>query len=72
MNVFKHIGLFFLLIRQVFHKPEKTSIYFKQTIKEIDSLGINSLGIVAILSVFMGAVIVIQTAFGIDSAWIPL
>jgi len=72
MNVFKHIGLFFLMMRQVFHKPEKTSIYFKQTIKEIDSLGINSLGIVAILSVFMGAVIVIQTAFGIDSAWIPL
>ncbi|MBL4578357.1 MAG: ABC transporter permease [Flavobacteriales bacterium] len=72
MNVFKHVGSFFLMIQQVFHRPEKASIYFKQTIKEIDSLGLDSLGIVAILSVFMGAVIVIQTAFGIDAAWIPL
>lgn len=35
------------------------------------SLGIGSLGIIAIISAFMGAVITIQTAAQIDSAWIP-
>ncbi len=54
-----------------FAKPEKLSIYRKETFREIDSLGLNSLGIVAIISVFMGAVITLQTASNIDSAWIP-
>jgi len=72
MNLFSHVGRYSMLIAQVFKKPEKASIYFKQTIKEIDSLGVNSLPLVVILSVFMGAVITIQTVFGIESSWVPL
>ena len=72
MHFFNHIGRYSLLIKMVFKKPEKFSIYFKQFINEINSLGINSIGIVAILSVFMGAVITIQTAFGLATTWIPL
>lgn len=72
MNIFFHIGRFWLLIKRVFSKPEKLSIYSRQMFHEIDSLGIGSLGIVAIISVFMGAVITIQSAFGFESPWIPL
>ena len=72
MELMYHLGRYFLLIRQVFQKPEKTSIYLRQVISEIDSLGVSSLGIVAIVSIFMGAVITIQTALGIDSGWVPL
>jgi len=72
MELMYHLGRYYLLIRQVFQKPEKTSIYMRQIITEIDSLGVNSFGIVAIVSIFMGAVITIQTALGIDSGWIPL
>ncbi len=57
---------------RTFSKPEKFSIYRKQITKEIESLGIGSLGIVAIISMFMGAVITIQSAFGFESPWIPL
>lgn len=59
-------------MRQVFTKPEKASIYRRQIIVEMNTLGIGSLGIVAIISIFMGAVITIQSAFGFDSPWIPL
>jgi len=72
MELLYHLGRYYLLIRQVFQKPEKTSIYLRQVISEIDSLGVSSLGIVAIVSIFMGAVITIQTALGIDSGWVPL
>lgn len=72
MELLYHLGRYYLLIRQVFQKPEKTSIYLRQVITEINSLGVNSLGIVAIVSIFMGAVITIQTALGIDSGWVPL
>ncbi|MFH1320002.1 MAG: ABC transporter permease [Bacteroidota bacterium] len=71
MKLLYHFGRYYLLIKRVFSKPEKVTIYWKQIIKEIDSLGINSLGIVAIISIFLGAVITIQTAFGMESSWIP-
>lgn len=74
VNVLFHIGRYFLLLGEVFSKPERFSIYWKRTVEEIDLLGVRSLGIVALLSVFMGAVITIQTKTNIDSpliqAWV--
>ncbi len=72
MNVFTHIGRYFLLLRDVFSKPERFRIYRRQFVKELDRIGLSSLGIVSILSIFMGAVITLQTASMIGSPWIPL
>ncbi len=72
MNVFAHIGNYCLLLRDVFSKPEKFHIYWKQFMLETRSLGLNSFGIVALISVFMGAVITLQTASMIGSPWVPL
>lgn len=71
MNIFYQFGQFSLLMLRTFRKPEKMKIFWRQLLFEIDSLGIGSLGIIAIISVFMGAVITIQTASNIDSAFIP-
>ncbi|MFL5752867.1 MAG: MlaE family ABC transporter permease [Bacteroidia bacterium] len=59
-------------MRRVFGKPEKFSMYFRQIIYEINSLGIGSLGLIAIISVFMGGVITIQSAYNFTSPLIPL
>ncbi|MBW6491416.1 MAG: ABC transporter permease [Lentimicrobium sp.] len=59
-------------MRQVFKKPEKQSIFIRQIMVEVDNLGVDSVGIVAFLSTFMGAVLCIQTAFNIDTPLIPL
>lgn len=67
-----HIGRYILLMRQVFKKPEKQSIYFRQIMVEIENLGLDSVGIVAFISTFMGAVLCIQMAFNIDTPLIPL
>jgi phospholipid/cholesterol/gamma-HCH transport system permease protein len=72
MKLIRHLGSYYLLMARVFGRPEKLSVYTRQTFIEIDKLGIGSLGIVAIISVFMGAVITIQAAFGFVSPWIPL
>ncbi len=64
-------GKYILLMIQVIRKPEKGSVYRKQLITEIQSLGIESLGIVAIISLFMGAVVAIQTSYNIDNPLIP-
>lgn len=61
-----------LLMYRVFSRPQKASIFRKQLFREFESLGIDSLGIVAFISSFMGAVVAIQTAYNIDSPLIPL
>lgn len=72
MKLFYHLGRYFLLMARVFSKPEKFSIYFRQIVYEINSLGIGSLGLIAIISVFMGGVITIQSAYNFTSPFIPL
>ena len=72
MKLFFHLGRYFLLIKRVFSKPEKLSVYMKQIMHEIDNIGISSLPIIAIISFFMGGVITIQSAFGFTSPLVPL
>ena len=71
MGFVYHIGRYFLLLRQIFQLPEKPKIFFKQMLHEMNYQGVNSLGIVAIMSLFMGAVVTLQTAFNIDNPLIP-
>ena len=67
-----NLGRYFILLKRVFGKPEKFSVYYKQILYEIDSLGIGSLGLIAIISVFVGGVITIQSAYNFTSPFIPL
>lgn len=71
MNILTIIGEYTLLLSRLFSKPEKMKVYWKQLVFELDKIGVQSLGIVALLSIFMGGVITLQTASNIDSAWIP-
>ena len=72
MHILTFLGRYFLLMSRVFTKPQKGTIFWKQLFIEFDNLGVSSLGIVAFISVFMGAVVAIQTAYNIDSPLIPL
>lgn len=55
----------------VFSKPEKLKIFRKRTFDEIQTIGINSLPIVALMSVFIGGVIALQTASNMDNPILP-
>lgn len=59
------------MLSRVFARPEKTRMYFRQTMNEFVLLGLNSIGIVAIISVFMGAVITLQTAYNTENPIYP-
>jgi phospholipid/cholesterol/gamma-HCH transport system permease protein len=71
MNIFFNIGRYFTLMVKVFSRPEKARVYLFQTLKEIYSLGINSLGIVIIISLFIGAVLTVQTAINTTNPFVP-
>src|SRR4030066_1226730 len=60
-------GRYFLLLKKVFSKPEKPYVYYKQTMHELVFLGLNSVGIITVISFFMGAVITLQTAYNTEN-----
>lgn len=71
MHYLHQIGAYFLMIQQVFSRMTKRKVLWKLIIKEIDDLITNSLGIVAFISFFIGAVVAIQTALNLTDPIIP-
>lgn len=71
MQFLTHLGRYFLFLYRVIQRPEKHKIYYQQFVKEVGKLGINSMGIVAITSVFIGAVITLQTAYNTENPMYP-
>ena len=72
MNYFFHFGRYWRFLNLLVSKPEKFSIYQRLFFREIDNIGFGSLGIVAITSIFMGAVITIQTVYNLVNPMVPL
>lgn len=64
-------GKYILLLRLSFRKPEKFSVYWAEVMREMVSVGIGSLGIISIISVFIGAATTIQVAFQLSSPLVP-
>ncbi len=71
MRILGQIGKYFMLLLKVFAQPEKKRVYYKQLLKEIQSLVIDSIGIVIIISVFMGAMVTLQTAYNTENPLLP-
>ena len=51
--------------------PERMRMFFKRYVKEMSQLGVDSIGIVLLISFFIGAVICIQMKVNIQSPWMP-
>ena len=66
-----HLGLYFIMMKKVISTPEKWSVFRKQLVLEVEKVGLNSVGIVIILSFFVGAVVSIQTAINMSSPLLP-
>lgn len=64
-------GRYLILMGRVFSRPERMRMFFKQYVKEMEQLGVTSIGIVLLISFFIGAVICIQIKLNIQSAWMP-
>jgi len=71
MKLFTEIGRFLLFIKGMFTRPENYKVYWKEFMHQCSDIGIGSLGIVAIISFFIGAVSAVQTAYQLVSPLIP-
>ena len=61
-----------IMLKGMFARPENGRMYWREFMHQCSEIGIGSLGIVAIISVFIGAVSTIQTAYQLVSPLIPL
>ena len=67
MSFFTHFGRYLLMLKGMMTRPENMRMYWKEFVHQCVEIGIGSLGIVVIISVFMGAVSAVQTAYQLVS-----
>ena len=66
-----HLGRYVQLMSRVLTQPDRWRMFYKQYITEMFQLGYNSIGLVLIISFFIGAVICLQIKLNIQSPWMP-
>ena len=70
-NLAFHLGRYLDLLGDAFSRPERWNVYWRETVRQMDDIGIGSLVIVAIIATFMGAVAAVQFAYQLDGQLVP-
>jgi phospholipid/cholesterol/gamma-HCH transport system permease protein len=67
MSFFTHLGSYLLMLKGMFTKPENWRMYWKEFMHQCVEIGVGALPIVIIISLFLGAVTTVQTAYQLVS-----
>jgi phospholipid/cholesterol/gamma-HCH transport system permease protein len=71
MIFFTKFGEYLLMLKGMFKRPENTKMYWKEFMHQCVEIGIGSLPIVIIISIFLGGVTTVQTAYQLVTPLIP-
>ncbi len=71
MKLIESIGKYIMFLGQLFTRLESFRTYIRLILLECGKIGLNSIFIVAIISLFMGAVMTLQTAYNLIAPYIP-
>ena len=71
MSFFTHFGTYLLMLKGMFTKHENWRMYWKEIMHQCVEIGIGALPIVVIISLFLGAVTTVQTAYQLVSPLVP-
>ena len=70
-NFFEEFGSYLLLMKEAFRKPQNMHVFYRKLLFEMKVLGLDSIPIVAIISVFVGAAVVIQLLLNLENPIYP-
>lgn len=70
-NILYHVGRYCSLLWNTVSRPEKLSMYYKETVRQMDDIGVGSLFIVILISIFIGAVTAVQFAYQLQDSFVP-
>lgn len=60
-----------MMMRLALSRPEKYSMYWKETMRQMNDIGIGSLVIVGLIAIFIGAVTAVQFAYQLQDSFVP-
>ncbi len=66
-----HLGKYIIWHRQIFRWPENWYMYYRETIRQMYDIGVGSLMIILVVSIFIGAVTAVQFIYQLDGTFIP-
>lgn len=66
-----HVGRYVMLLKSTLTKPERFSMYYKETLRQMDSIGVGSAFIVVLIALFIGAVTAVQFAYQLGDSFVP-
>ena len=67
MKWLSHVGKYLMMLRGMLSRPENPRLYWKEYMHQCVEIGFGSLGIVCIISIFMGAVSAVQTSYQMNN-----
>ncbi|MCB9081778.1 MAG: ABC transporter permease [Lewinellaceae bacterium] len=71
-GLLEHLGKYVIMMGTAFNRPEKSSMYYKETMRQMNDIGVGSLVIVILIALFIGAVTAIQFAYQLDGTLVPV
>ena len=70
-NFFEEFGSYLLLMKEAFRKPQNMHVFYRKLLFEMKVLGLDSILIVTIISVFVGAAVLIQLLLNLENPIYP-
>lgn len=70
-RILYHFGRYFQLLGRSFARPENLGMYYRETIRQMNDIGVGSLVIVVLISIFIGAVTAVQFAYQLQESFVP-
>jgi len=67
----KHFGEYWILMARVFRVPDRQRMFWRQFSRELEKQGLQSLPIVIVISLFIGAILTIQAKINTENPFLP-
>jgi phospholipid/cholesterol/gamma-HCH transport system permease protein len=72
VNFLTQLGKFLIMLGTAFQRPEKSSMYYKETMRQMNDIGVGSATIVILIALFIGAVTAVQFAYQLNGTLVPV
>lgn len=72
MDALYHLGRYMLMLKSLFVRPERKTMYWQETLRQMHQIGVGSLIIIFIISFFIGAVSAVQFAYNLSQSIAPM
>ena len=70
-NFLHSFGKYLTMLWTAFSRPEKFSMYYRETVRQMNEIGVGSITIVGLIAIFIGAVTAVQFSYQLDGTLVP-